>query len=153
VEVDGVIGESVGWGGGGQWRVGREAGTSGGEEVVGGVGSGSRGRGGGIGSGVDGGRGSRGLGVGEEVGEEGLGDGVNGGGECRGPGSGGGRACERGVLVEVRVKEVVCGGASTESEEDTMGLEVVDAGVEAMHVGGEFGGGIGEEGGGKIVIT
>jgi hypothetical protein len=72
--------------------------------------------------------------VGEEAGEEGLGDGVNGGGEGGGPGSGFGRACERGVLVEIGVKEVVCGGASTESEEDTMGLEVMDAGIEVVVV-------------------
>jgi hypothetical protein len=32
-------------------------------------------------------------------------------------------------------------------------LEVVDGGVEAMCVGGEFGGGVGEEGGGKIVVS
>ncbi len=57
------------------------------------------------------------------------------------------------MLVEIGIKEVVCGGASAESEEDTMGLEVMDSGVEAMHVGGEFGGGIGEEGGGKVVVA
>ena len=93
------------------------------------------------------------MGVGEEAGEEGLGDGVNGGGEGGGPGGGGRRAGERGVLVEVGVEEVVCGGASTESEEDTACLEVVDAVVEAVGVGGEFGGGVGEEGGGEVVVA
>jgi hypothetical protein len=57
------------------------------------------------------------------------------------------------MLVEIGIKEVVCGGASAESEEDTAGLEVVDSGVEAMHVGGEFGGGISEEGGGEVAVA
>jgi hypothetical protein len=57
------------------------------------------------------------------------------------------------VLVEIGIKEMVCGGASTESEEDTLGLEVVDGSVEAMCVSGEFGGGVGEEGGGEIVVA
>jgi hypothetical protein len=99
------------------------------------------------------GRGEKGLGVGEEAGEEGLGDGVDGGGKGGGPGGSGGRVRERSVLVEIGIKEVVCGGASTESEEDTMGLEVVDSSVEAMRVGGEFGGGVGEEGGGEVVVA
>jgi hypothetical protein len=29
----------------------------------------------------------------------------------------------------------------------------MDSGVEAMRVGGEFGGGIGEEGGGEVVVA
>jgi hypothetical protein len=57
------------------------------------------------------------------------------------------------MLVEVRVKEVVHGGASAELAEDTAGLEVVDASVDAMHVNGEFGGGFGEEAGGKVVVA
>jgi hypothetical protein len=57
------------------------------------------------------------------------------------------------MLVEVRVKEVVHGGASAELAEDTTGLEVVDASVDAMHVNGEFGGGFGEEAGGKVVVA
>jgi hypothetical protein len=61
------------------------------------------------------GRGDRGFfGVGEEAGEEGLGDGADGGGKGGGPGGSGGRARERSVLVEIGIKEVVCGGASVE---------------------------------------
>jgi hypothetical protein len=37
-------------------------------------------------------------------------------------------------FLEIGVEEVVCGGVSTESEEDTMGLKVVDADVEAVGV-------------------
>jgi hypothetical protein len=39
------------------------------------------------------------------------------------------------MLVEIGVEEVVCGGVSTESEEDTAGLKVVDANVEVVGVG------------------
>jgi hypothetical protein len=39
------------------------------------------------------------------------------------------------MLVEIGVKEVVCGGVSAESEEDTVGLKVMDADVEAVGVG------------------
>lgn len=41
-----------------------------------------------------------------------------------------GGACEGGVFVEVRVEEVVHGGACAETEEGGAGLEVGNASVE-----------------------
>lgn len=90
---------------------------------------------------------------GDEAAYEGLGGSVDCGSKSRSPGRSWSGSSDRSMLEKVRIEKVIHRWSCTETEEDTSCLEIGDASIETVSVVGEIGGGGGEEGSGKVVIS